>query len=182
MDAPMPNIPLPPRPARRRRRLRVYSVTAVAGLSMLVTQCAPQQCAPAPAPAPAPSGSVAQQIVSLVNQERAKVGAGPVALHPAISNAAQGQSNYQAAANTMTHAGAGGTDAGDRIAANGYAWRVWGENVASGQPDAASVMQAWMNSDGHRKNILDPRFTDLGVGLAYSAGGVPFWTEDFAVG
>ena len=117
-----------------------------------------------------------------MNQERAKVGAGPVTLHPAVSNAAQGHSNYQAAASTMTHTGAGGTDAGDRIAANGYDWQTWGENVASGQPDAASVMQAWMNSAGHRKNILDPRFTDMGVGVAYSASGVPFWTEDFAAG
>jgi uncharacterized protein YkwD len=175
MDA--PTIPLPARPARRTRRLRLYSVTAVAGLSMLVTQCAPQQCAPAPAP-----GSVVQQVVTLVNQERAKVGVGPVALHPSVTNAAQGHSDYQAAANTMTHTGAGGTDAGDRIAASGYAWRAWGENIAAGQPDAASVMQAWMNSAGHRKNILDPHFTDIGVGLAYSTGGVPYWTEDFAGG
>ena len=118
----------------------MYSVTAVAGLSMLVTQCAPQQCAPAPAPAP--RARWPQQVV-----EPGEPGAGarpapaPVTLHPALSNAAQGHSNDQAAASTMTHTGAGGTDAGDRIAATGYAWRTWGENVAAGQPDAASVMR-----------------------------------------
>ena len=179
MDAPMPKIPLPTRPARR-RRLRMYSVSAVAGLSMLVTQCAPQQCAPAPAPAP--SGTVGEQIVSLVNQERAKVGAGPVTLHPAVSNAAQGHSNYQAAASTMTHTGAGGTDAGDRIAANGYNWQTWGENVASGQQDAASAMRAWMNSAGHRANILNGSPTQIGVGVAYSASGVPYWTRTSTAG
>ena len=43
-------------------------------------------------------------------------------------------------------------------------------------------MQAWMNSEGHRDNILNPRFTDIGIGLATSATGVSFWTEDFAAG
>jgi uncharacterized protein YkwD len=178
MDAAMDTILRPTR-APRRRRLRRYSVSAVAGLTMFVTQCAPPQCAPAPAPAP--SGPAAQ-VVALVNQHRAAAGVAPVTMHPALNSAAQNHSSYQAAANTMTHDGAGGTDAGDRIAASGYDWGLWGENVASGQPDAASVMQAWMNSTGHRKNILDPRFTDIGVGIAYSASGVSFWTEDFAVG
>jgi uncharacterized protein YkwD len=180
MDAPMQQIPRSTRPTRRRRRLA--SVTAAAGLTVLVSQCAPQQCAPAPAPATAPAGTVAQQVVALVNQQRAAAGLAPVTLHPALTSAAQGHSNYQASRNTMTHIGANGSDAGDRIAAAGYAYRVWGENVASGQPDASSVMQAWMDSEGHRDNILNPRFTDIGVGLAYSATGVSFWTEDFAAG
>ena len=66
MDAPMQTIPVPPRPTRRRRRSRSYSVTAVAGLSMLVTQCAPQQCAPAPVPAPSALGWL-QQVIDLTN-------------------------------------------------------------------------------------------------------------------
>jgi uncharacterized protein YkwD len=159
----------------------MYSVTAVAGLSMLVSQCAPQQCAPAPAPAPA--GSVAQQIVNLVNQERANAGAGPVTLHPALTSAAQAHSNDQAARNSMTHYSANGANGGQRIAAAGYAYRAWAENIAAGQPDAASAMDAWMSStEGHRENILNPRYTDIGVGLAYSASGVPYWTQDFAAG
>jgi uncharacterized protein YkwD len=177
MDAPMPKIPLPTHPARRRRRRRMYSVTAVAGLSMLVTQCAPTQCAPAPAP----SASAVQQVVNLVNQERARAGVGPVNLHPALSDAAQGHSNEQAARDLMTHSGANGSNGGQRMAAVGYAWHAWGENIAAGQPDAASVMSAWMSSsEGHRANILNPRYTDIGVGLAYSARGVPYWTQDFA--
>ena len=180
MDAPMDLIPLATRAPRRRRRL--YSATAVAGLTMLVTQCAPQQCAPTSAPAPSPAGAVAQQVVELVNQQRAAAGLAPVTMHPALNSAAQGHSNDQASRNTMTHTGANRSDAGDRIAATGYPWRAWGENVASGQPDAGAVVQAWMNSEGHRDNILDPRFTDIGVGLAYTATGVSFWTEDFAAG
>ncbi len=82
----------------------------------------------------------------------------------------------------MTHVGSNGSQIIDRIAATGYAARTWGENVAAGQPDAASVMQSWMNSAGHRRNILDPAFSDIGVGLAYSANGTPYWTQDFAAG
>jgi uncharacterized protein YkwD len=180
MDAPMPTIPVPTRPTRRRRRrLRLCSVTAVAGLSMLVTQCAPQQCAPAPAP----SGSVAEQIVTMVNRERAAAGVAPVALHPALNSAAQAHSNEQAARNLMTHYSANGSNGGQRMAGAGYAWRAWAENIAAGQGDAATAMNAWMTStEGHRENILNPRYTDMGVGLAYSAGGVPYWTQDFASG
>ena len=65
---------------------------------------------------------------------------------------------------------------------SGYAWRAWAENIAAGQPDAASVVQGWMSSAGHRTNILNPGYTDIGVGLAYSASGVPYWTQDFAAG
>lgn len=180
MDAPMQPFPLPTRP---RRRLRRYSLTALAGLSMLVTQCAPQQCAPAP------SGSVAQQVVDLVNQQRAAAGVAPLAMHLALNSAAQRMSNDMAAHDTMypagqsrPHIGSDGTTAGQRIAAAGYAWRAWAENIAAGQPDAASVVQGWMSSAGHRTNILNPGYTDIGVGLAYSASGVPYWTQDFAAG
>ena len=135
------------------------------------------------APAPAPAGSVTQQIVNLVNQERANAGVGPVTLHPALTSAAQAHSNDQAARNSMTHTSANGANGGQRIAAAGYAWRAWAENIAAGQPDAASAMDAWMGSTtGHRENILNPRYTDIGVGLAYSASGVPYWTQDFAAG
>jgi uncharacterized protein YkwD len=65
-------------------------------------------------------------------------------------------------------------DRGDRAGVT-----VLGENIAYGQPDPASVMTAWMNSPGHRANILDCSYTKLGVGVAYGPGG-PWWTQDFA--
>ncbi|MBM0239775.1 CAP domain-containing protein [Micromonospora sp. ATA32] len=68
-------------------------------------------------------------------------------------------------------------DAGDRAGPGGYAWRSYGENVAWNQKTPAAVMDAWMNSPGHRANILNCGFTEIGVGIATSNG--PYWTQDF---
>ena len=54
-----------------------------------------------------------------------------------------------------------------------------GENIAMGQPTAASVMNAWMNSPGHKANILSVNFTEIGVGVAKDASGTIYWTQQF---
>ena len=62
----------------------------------------------------------------------------------------------------------------------GYtSWTNLGENIAYGQRTADEVFQAWMNSSGHRANILNPAFRDLGVGLAYNGSGRPYWVQSF---
>jgi uncharacterized protein YkwD len=173
MDAPIDHIPAPPRRPPRRRR---YGVTALAGLTMLVTQCAPQQCAPAPSAQVTPT---LQQVVDLTNAHRRAAGVAPLTINAQLNASAQGHSNDMAAMNTMSHTGSDGSDPGGRITAAGYVFRAWGENVAAGYPDATSVDQGWWNSSGHRRNMLDPNFTEIGVGLAYSTTGVPYWTQDF---
>ena len=65
------------------------------------------------------------------------------------------------------------------IRASGYPYGYWGENVAYGYTTADSVMSAWMNSPGHRANILNVHYRNLGVGCAYSASHVPYWAQDF---
>ena len=65
---------------------------------------------------------------------------------------------------------------GDRIARAGGGFSRWGENVAAGYGSASSVIDAWMGSSGHRANILNPGFTHVGVAVAYSASGTPYWT------
>jgi uncharacterized protein YkwD len=58
----------------------------------------------------------------------------------------------------------------------------WAENVAFGYPDAYTTVAAWMQSHGHRVNILNPRFTDIGVGIQYDRHGVPYYCQMFAGG
>jgi uncharacterized protein YkwD len=81
--------------------------------------------------------------------------------------------------NYFSHTSLDGTQFADRISRAGYQWRGAGENIAKGQRTPADVMNAWMNSSGHRANILNCGFRDLGVGLAYDAKKTPLWTQDF---
>ncbi|WP_051709015.1 CAP domain-containing protein [Streptomyces sp. NRRL S-350] len=123
--------------------------------------------------------SDAQQVVDLVNAERAKAGCGPVAAEPRLASAAQSHSDDMADRNYFDHASPEGYHADHRIEATGYRWSTWGENIARGQKDPAAVMDAWMNSPGHRANILNCAFKQLGVGVRTGSGG-PWWTQVFA--
>ncbi|MEV6365539.1 CAP domain-containing protein [Micromonospora musae] len=129
----------------------------------------------------APSGGVsaqAREVVDLVNAERAKAGCKALTIDDKLMTAAQRHSQDQADHQNMSHTGSDGSDPGDRIDRVGYQWRTYGENVAWNQKNPAAVMDAWMNSPGHKANILNCAFTEIGVGIANSNG--PYWTQDFA--
>ncbi|MET7750932.1 CAP domain-containing protein [Micromonospora sp. NPDC005367] len=128
-----------------------------------------------------PSGNVsaqAREVVDLVNAERAKAGCKALSIDDKLMTAAQRHSQDQADHKNMSHTGSDGSDPGDRIERVGYQWRTYGENVAWNQKTPAAVMDAWMNSPGHRANILNCAFTEIGVGIASSNG--PYWTQVFA--
>ncbi|MDO3700690.1 CAP domain-containing protein [Micromonospora sp. C28SCA-DRY-2] len=137
--------------------------------------------APAGGAGVAPGGTVssqAREVVNLVNAERAKAGCRALGIDDKLMTAAQRHSQDQADHQDMSHTGSDGSDAGDRLDRVGYAWRTYGENVAWNQKTPAAVMDAWMNSPGHRANILNCAFTEIGVGVASSNG--PYWTQVFA--
>ncbi|WBB81963.1 CAP domain-containing protein [Micromonospora sp. WMMD882] len=129
------------------------------------------------AAAPVTGGTEQAQIVALVNAERAKAGCGALTVDDKLTTAAQRHSEDQAATRKMSHTGSDGSNVGDRLARVGYAWRGYGENVAWNQSTPAAVMDAWMNSSGHRANILNCSVTEIGVGVARSNG--PYWTQVF---
>jgi hypothetical protein len=118
----------------------------------------------------------------LANQERARAGVSPLVMDPRLLAAAQKHSEWMAANNTMSHTGAGGSSPFDRIAAEGYRGRTAGENVAQGFTAPVSVMTAWMNSAGHRANLLNPAFQDIGVGIKASTSGQLYWCQTFGGG
>jgi uncharacterized protein YkwD len=120
-----------------------------------------------------------QQILGLVNQERAKVGADPLKINEQLDLAADQHTLDQASMNKMSHTGSNGSNMGDRIKNAGYVFSSAGENVAYGFGDAAAVMNGWMNSEGHRQNILNPNYKEIGIGYAQGADGRPYWTQDF---
>lgn len=169
------------------------ALIAVAAASLVVPAAANGSPAPAldvPASAgalatavrldpPKPPSTPTQVVFELVNAERAKVGLAPFVADARLDLAAQRHSEDQAAHSTMSHTGSDGSTMVQRIDRVGFPWRRAAENVAYGQRTPADVVAAWMNSPGHRDNILSAN-THLGVGLAYNAGGVPYWTQNFA--
>ncbi|MEU2061232.1 sigma-70 family RNA polymerase sigma factor [Streptomyces sp. NPDC013455] len=131
----------------------------------------------APQPQAAPAGTVAQ-VVALVNKERAAAGCGPVTEDPQLDQAARGLSDDMAARGFFDHTDPDGNGPGERITAAGYRWSTYGENIARGQQTPQAVMDSWMNSPGHRANILNCSFKNIGVGVHNGPGG-PWWTQDF---
>lgn len=151
--------------------------------SASTTPAAPSAPKASPAPAapstPKPTttaSSVAAQVVQLVNAERSKAGCSPVKLNAALTKAAQAHSEDMASHKNMSHTGSDGSDPGARISAVGYDWSTYGENVAYGYSTPAEVMAGWMSSQGHKENILNCSFKEIGVGLAQPGG---YWTQDF---
>ncbi|BBH68517.1 hypothetical protein ACTI_52020 [Actinoplanes sp. OR16] len=130
--------------------------------------------------APAVDESVAAEILRLVNTERQAAGCDGLTTESRLEAAAQKHSQLQADQNTMSHQLPGEASMGDRVTAEGYRWRSVGENVAAGYTSAESVMEGWMNSPGHKANILNCGYEQLGVGLASSSSGTKYWTQNFA--
>ncbi|KAJ0401669.1 hypothetical protein P43SY_001301 [Pythium insidiosum] len=120
-------------------------------------------------------------MLDAVNAERAKVGLPQLCYNKKLNAAAQAHSEDQARYKQMTHTGSDGSSLGQRVTAQNFVWSNVGENVAAGQRDVASVMEGWMNSPGHRANILNKEFKFFGMG--YSTGGeTPYWTQNFGNG
>ncbi|MFE0675112.1 CAP domain-containing protein [Streptomyces sp. NPDC058867] len=121
--------------------------------------------------------AAAAQVLKLVNEERAKVGCSAVAANSALADLAAAFSQDMADRDFFDHTDPDGQSPWDRAAAAGIT-NLGGENIARGQADAAAVMDAWMNSPGHRANILNCDFKTLGVGVQFGTGG-PWWTQNF---
>ncbi|MFE5211788.1 CAP domain-containing protein [Streptomyces sp. NPDC056600] len=117
------------------------------------------------------------RVLQLVNQERASAGCSPVKADSGLTDLADDFSRAMAEQDFFDHTDPSGATPWDRAAAAGVD-NLGGENIARGQADAAAVMDAWMNSEGHRANILNCDFKTLGVGVHFASGG-PWWTQDF---
>ncbi|MEU9184978.1 CAP domain-containing protein [Streptomyces sp. NPDC048484] len=140
---------------------------------------APSKKAPETTPSKAAStpSTAEAAVLSLVNDERAKAGCSPVTASGSLAALAEAFSEDMAARGFFDHTDPNGASPWDR-AEKADITNLGGENIARGQADAAAVMEAWMNSPGHRANILNCDFKTLGVGAHFASGG-PWWTQDF---
>jgi uncharacterized protein YkwD len=131
----------------------------------------------AAAAVPATADPAEAQVLALVNQERAKAGCGALAWDAPLARMARAFSADMRDRHFFDHTDPAGRSPWDRAAALGIT-NARAENIAMGQADAAAVMTSWMNSPGHRTNILNCSLKTLGVGVARGSGG-PWWTQDF---
>ncbi len=125
-----------------------------------------------------------EALVRLVNARRAEGAdcgsegtfppAPPLAEDAILSRVAQDHSADMVEHGYFSHTGRDGSQPWDRMTAAGYSWRAAGENIAAGSSTAEGAMNQWMNSDGHCANIMNPDFTEIGVGVQ----GVT-WTQVF---
>lgn len=120
--------------------------------------------------------SYAVEVLNLVNVERARVGAPPLRLADDLQ-AASAIRAYEIIQN-FSHTRPDGSDCFTVISRQG---RTCGENIAAGNATASETVEQWMNSDGHRKNILNPAFRELGVGYAYEDNSTyrHYWVQLF---
>ncbi|NCE65070.1 hypothetical protein D1159_10910, partial [Pseudoflavonifractor sp. 524-17] len=137
---------------------------------------------PTPAPTPAPSQSAEEltaEVVRLVNEERAKAGLPALSTYDPLTQAAQLRATELPG--LFSHTRPDGSDCFTALEAfNVQSYYTAGENIAAGSSTAAGTMNQWMNSPGHKANILNKNFTHIGVGYVKAPGGYGhYWVQMF---
>jgi uncharacterized YkwD family protein len=153
-----------------------------------------QKPAPAPAPTPAPettkpapapvqtSGEFSayqQEVLNIVNKERTSRGLSALKFNTEVSKVATLKSQDMIDKGYFDHNSPTYGSPFDMMKQFGITYRSAGENIAMGQRTPQEVMTAWMNSEGHRKNILNSSFTEIGIGIAKDKNGRLYWTQMF---
>lgn len=119
----------------------------------------------------------AREVGRLVNEERRKNGLGDLELRVDISAAAQIRAVETET--SFSHTRPDGRSFSTVLDEKGISYRMSGENIAWGQKSPEEVMNGWMNSEGHRANILNKNYTSIGVGYYQNSKGVNYWTQIF---
>ncbi|APH68297.1 CAP domain-containing protein [Bacillus sp. LR_5] len=117
-----------------------------------------------------------KKVVELTNAERQKQGLKPLQIDETLSKSARAKSQDMKDKNYFDHQSPTYGSPFDMMKSFGISYKTAGENIAKGQKTPEEVVKAWMNSEGHRKNILNPNFTHIGVGYVESGS---IWTQQF---
>lgn len=120
------------------------------------------------------------EVLNLVNEERAKYNAPPLKWDDKLAKLAENHCKDMINRNFFSHNTPDGKTPFDRMKAAGISYIAAGENIAAGQSSPQSVMESWMNSSGHRKNILNPDFEYIGIGIVRGGSYGIYWAQEFA--
>ncbi len=173
--------------------IALVSLTATGARAKVITNSAlsesgSQQASLQEATLVASAGECAQlrdffsELLTLTNRARRDAGVSPLKFSYQLGQAAQGYAEDLATQNFFDHVGEDGSTMLTRIEATGYELIAAGENIAAGQRTAASVFEGWMNSPGHRDNILKADFTEVGFGrfdAPNSSDYGQYWVQNF---
>ena len=126
------------------------------------------------------------RVLELTNIERSKLSLSPLTLNTQLLNAAENHSQNMALQDFFSHTGKDGSSIGSRVTATGYKFSAAAENIGAGYSTPEQVIEGWMNSDGHRANILNPNLKEIGLGYYFLADDTGtenwnhYWTQVFA--
>lgn len=123
--------------------------------------------------------AIEHDVIALCNQERAKYGLGALLPDWQTSRVARHKSHDMRDKRYFSHTSPTYGSPFDMLKAYNIFYRTAGENIAMGQTSPQAVVRGWMNSEGHRKNILNPNFSHIGVGYAEGGSGRYYWTQMF---
>ncbi|MGW4111323.1 CAP domain-containing protein [Actinosynnema sp. NPDC004786] len=149
--------------------MKTQAFTAGAALAGLLFTSAPALAAP----------TFEDQVLALTNGERSAAGCPALTANAQLAAAAKRHSDDMARTGNFSHTGSDGSTAAQRVTDAGYHFRAMAENIAAGQASAEEVVRAWMNSEGHRANIVNCELRDLGVAHAVDGNNKVYWTQDF---
>jgi uncharacterized protein YkwD len=138
---------------------------------------------PEPPPPPPTVSPQAQEVFTRTNAERTSRGLAPLTLHPLLTQAAEAHARDQFSRDCLTqlsHTGTDGSSPFDRIKRTGVTYSTAAENIACGYGTPAAVVTGWMNSSGHRANILNANLTHIGISASLDSDGRWYWVQDFA--
>ena len=132
---------------------------------------------------------VRSRVVALVNEARSQgrrcgserfAAAPPLRISSALTDAAEEHAGDMARKKFFEHRGSDGSEPKDRVQRAGYRHRLTGENIALGPQSAEEAVAGWLDSPGHCANIMEPRFQDIGIGLATGRKrGQVYWVQEF---
>lgn len=145
------------------RPLRLRAPLVAQALMLALTLAAPVPVAADPA----------QSVLASVNAVRAKAGCGPLRFNTALMAAAKTHARNMAEQDFFGHTGKDGRGFASRIRREGYKYGLAAENIAAGQPTVDRAVKAWLESPGHRRNILNCKFRDTGIAMVYQEGDRP---------
>jgi len=120
------------------------------------------------------------RLITLMNQSRAKAGLRPLQPSRLLGEVARAHSREMSAGDFFSHTSPTGWGPMERLERAGYAWKAFGENIGCGEDSPEKILLSWMNSSDHRENVLDPAYTEVGIGLVRGGKCRTYWTALFA--